>query len=110
MCDADNAVVLINDDAGVENSSYTTGRRGLAGTVIVEKVVGSLAETGADLEQCKAFGDRVNKQTASMGVAFTSCMVPPAGTTTFKIAGDEIEIGVGIHGAPGHGEPQDGGG
>jgi dihydroxyacetone kinase-like protein len=110
MCDADNAVVLINDDVAVENSSYTTGRRGVAGTVIVEKVVGSLAETGADLEQCKAFGDRVNKQTASMGVAFTSCMVPPAGTTTFKIAGDEIEIGVGIHGAPGHGEPQDGGG
>ena len=73
MYDADNAMVLINDDVAVENSSYTTGRRGVAGTVIVEKVVGSLAETGADLEQCKAFGDRVNKQTASMGVAFTSC-------------------------------------
>jgi phosphoenolpyruvate---glycerone phosphotransferase subunit DhaK len=101
MCDADNATVLINDDVAVENSSYTTGRRGVAGTVIVEKVVGSLAETGADLEQCKAFGDRVNKQTASMGVAFTSCTVPAAGTTTFKIGNDEIEIGVGIHGEPG---------
>jgi dihydroxyacetone kinase-like protein len=101
MYDADNAVVLINDDVAVENSSYTTGRRGVAGTVIIEKVVGSLAETGADLEQCKAFGDRVNKQTASMGVAFTSCTVPAAGTTTFKIGDDEIEIGVGIHGEPG---------
>jgi dihydroxyacetone kinase-like protein len=101
MLDADNAVVLINDDVAVENSSHTTGRRGVAGTVIVEKVVGSLADTGADLEQCKAFGDRVNKQTASMGVAFTSCTVPAAGTTTFKIGDDEIEIGVGIHGEPG---------
>jgi phosphoenolpyruvate---glycerone phosphotransferase subunit DhaK len=101
MYDGDNAVVLINDDVAVENSSYTTGRRGVAGTVIVEKVVGSLAETGADLERCKAFGDRVNKQTASMGVAFTSCTVPAAGTTTFKIGDDEIEVGVGIHGEPG---------
>jgi len=101
MSELENASVLINDDVAVENSSYTTGRRGVAGTVIVEKVVGSLAETGADLEQCKVFGDRVNKQTASMGVALTSCTVPAAGTTTFKIGEDEIEVGVGIHGEPG---------
>ena len=101
MCDVDNASVLINDDVAVENSSHTTGRRGVAGTVIVEKVVGSLAETGADLAQCKILGDRVNKRTASMGVAFTSCIVPAAGTTTFKIGDDEIEVGVGIHGEPG---------
>ena len=101
MSELENASVLINDDVAVENSSYTTGRRGVAGTVIVEKVVGSLAESGADLEQCKVFGDRVNKQTASMGVAFTSCTVPAAGTTTFKIGEDEIEVGVGIHGEPG---------
>lgn len=101
MSELSNATVLINDDVAVENSSYTTGRRGVAGTVIVEKVVGSLAETGADLEQCKALGDRVNKQTASMGVALTSCTVPASGTTTFQIGEDEIEIGVGIHGEPG---------
>ncbi|MFC6335314.1 dihydroxyacetone kinase subunit DhaK [Pseudomonas sp. CCM 7891] len=95
------ATVLINDDVAVENSRYTTGRRGLAGTVIVQKLVGSLAETGADLEHCKAFGDRVNKNTASMGVALTSCIVPEAGTTTFEIGDDEVEIGVGIHGEPG---------
>jgi len=96
-----NAIVLINDDVAVEDSSYTTGRRGVAGTVIVEKLVGSMAESGASLEQCKAFGDRINKRTASMGVAFTSCVVPAAGTRTFKIGDDEIEVGVGIHGEPG---------
>src|SRR6202140_1204813 len=101
MCDTAHAMVLVNDDVAGENSSHTTGRRGVAGTVIVEKVVGSLAETGADREQWKAFGYLVNKQTASMGVAFTSCTVPAAGTTTFKIGDDEIEIGVGIHGEPG---------
>jgi len=97
----DNDIVLINDDVAVEDSSYTTGRRGVAGTVIVEKLVGSMAESGASLEQCKAFGDRINKRTASMGVAFTSCVVPAAGTRTFKIGDDEIEVGVGIHGEPG---------
>jgi dihydroxyacetone kinase-like protein len=101
MSELPNAMVLINDDVAVENSSYTTGRRGVAGAVIVEKMVGSLAETGADLEQCKAFGDRINKHTASMGVAFSSCTVPAAGTLTFKIGEDEIEVGVGIHGEPG---------
>src|SRR6185437_14910926 len=73
MCDVHNATVLVNDDVAVENSSHTTGRRGVAGTVIVEKVVGSFAESGADLDQCKAFGDRIGERTASMGVAFTSC-------------------------------------
>jgi dihydroxyacetone kinase-like protein len=101
MSELPNATVLINDDVAVENSSYTTGRRGVAGAVIVEKLVGSLAESGADLEQCKAFGDRINKHTASMGVAFSSCTVPAAGTLTFKIGDDEIEVGVGIHGEPG---------
>ncbi len=101
MSELPNAMVLINDDVAVENSSYTTGRRGVAGAVIVEKLVGSLAESGADLEQCKAFGDRINKHTASMGVAFSSCTVPAAGTLTFKIGEDEIEVGVGIHGEPG---------
>lgn len=101
MLEIPSATVLINDDVAVEDSSYTTGRRGVAGTVIVEKVVGSLAETGADLDHCKTLGDRVNKNTASMGVALTSCIVPAAGTTTFQIGDDEVEIGVGIHGEPG---------
>src|SRR5258708_6606826 len=101
MSEVQNAIVLINDDVAVEDSSYTTGRRGVAGTVIVEKLVGSMAESGANLEQCKAFGDRINKRMASMGVAFTSCTVPAAGTPTFRLDDDEIEVGVGIHGEPG---------
>ena len=94
-------MVLVNDDVAVENSSHTTGRRGVAGTVIVEKVVGSLAENGANLEQCKALANRVIGRTASMGVAFTSCIVPAAGTVTFRVGDDEMEVGVGIHGEPG---------
>lgn len=101
MLPFENATVLTNDDAAVINSSYTTGRRGVAGTVLVEKVVGSLAETGADLAVCKALGDKVNQHCSSMGVALTSCTVPAAGRPTFEISDAEIEMGVGIHGEPG---------
>lgn len=101
MLSCEHATVLTSDDVAVENSTYTTGRRGVAGTVIVEKVVGSLAETGADLSACKSLGDRVNQRTASMGVALTSCTVPAAGRPTFDINDDELEMGVGIHGEPG---------
>lgn len=101
MLDIENATVLVNDDVAVENSTHTTGRRGVAGTVIVEKMVGAAAEQGASLAECKATGDRVNKATASMGVAFTSCTVPAAGRATFEIGDDEMEVGVGIHGEPG---------
>ncbi len=101
MFGGDNATVVTNDDVAVEDSSFTTGRRGVAGTVIVEKVVGAAAEDGADLETCRALGERVNKATGSMGVALTSCTVPAAGTPTFAIGEDEIEMGVGIHGEPG---------
>ncbi len=101
MLDFEHATVLTSDDVAVENSTYTTGRRGVAGTVIVEKTVGSLAETGADLTACKALGDKVNSRTASMGVALTSCTVPAAGRPTFDIGDNELEMGVGIHGEPG---------
>jgi dihydroxyacetone kinase-like protein len=101
ICEAENAMVLVNDDVAVENSSHTTGRRGVAGTVIVEKVVGGLAETGGDLAQCRALGERVVTRIASMGVALTSCIVPAAGTATFRVGDDEMEVGVGIHGEPG---------
>ncbi|MCB5206563.1 dihydroxyacetone kinase subunit DhaK [Methylovorus mays] len=101
MLSCESATVLTSDDVAVENSTYTTGRRGVAGTVIVEKVVGSLAETGADLATCKALGDRVNRRTASMGVALTSCTVPAAGKPTFQLGEQELEMGVGIHGEPG---------
>lgn len=101
MLDRENATVIVNDDVAVENSTYTTGRRGVAGTLIVEKIVGAAAERGDGLAALKALGDSVNKATASMGVALTSCTVPAAGKPTFQIGIDEMELGVGIHGEPG---------
>ncbi|TIS60411.1 MAG: dihydroxyacetone kinase subunit DhaK [Mesorhizobium sp.] len=93
--------VVTNDDVAVENSSYTTGRRGVAGTLVVEKIVGAAAEQGMALKQLKALGERANGATRSMGVALTSCTVPAAGKPTFDIGDGEMEFGVGIHGEPG---------
>ena len=101
MLPGEHATVLTNDDVAVEDSTYTTGRRGVAGTVVVEKIVGAAAEGGADLAACRALGERVNRATGSMGVALTSCTVPAAGKPTFEIGPDEMEMGVGIHGEPG---------
>ena len=101
MLPFESATVLTSDDCAVVNSTYTSGRRGVAGTVIVEKCVGSLAESGATLQACKALGDKVNNRTASIGVALTSCTVPAAGRPTFDIGDTELEMGVGIHGEPG---------
>jgi len=101
MLSDEHATVLTNDDVAVEDSTYTTGRRGVAGTVVVEKIVGAAAEAGADLAACRALGERVNRATGSMGVALTSCTVPAAGRPTFEIGPDEMEMGVGIHGEPG---------
>lgn len=101
MLPFESASVITSDDCAVINSTYTNGRRGVAGTVIVEKCVGSLAETGANLLACKTLGDKVNSRTASIGVALTSCTVPAAGRPTFDIEDSELEMGVGIHGEPG---------
>mgnify|MGYP003329121564 CR=1 FL=1 len=80
MAECEVATVLTDDDVAVETSTYSTGRRGVAGTMIVEKIVGAAAETGRDLAALKTLGDRVNQQTRSMGVALTSCTVPAAGS------------------------------
>ena len=101
MLAGEHATVLLNDDVAVEDFTYTTGRRGVAGTVIVEKIVGAAAEAGAGLAACRTLGERVNRVTGSMGVALTSCTVPAAGKPTFEIGPDEMEMGVGIHGEPG---------
>ncbi len=101
MLDIENAIAMVDDDVAVINSTHTTGRRGVAGTVIVEKITGAAAEEGYDLYACKALAEKVNKHCASMGVALTSCTVPAAGRPTFNIGDDEIEMGVGIHGEPG---------
>ena len=101
MLELDNAMVVVNDDVALEDSPHTNGRRGVAGTLIVEKILGAAAERGYTLEQLKELGDSVNKNTASMGVALTSCTVPAAGKPTFHISESDMEIGVGIHGEPG---------
>jgi dihydroxyacetone kinase-like protein len=95
------ATVLVQDDVAVESSTYSTSRRGVAGTLVVEKIVGAAAEAGADLAACAALGERVARACASMGVALTSCTVPAAGKPTFTLGETEMELGVGIHGEPG---------
>lgn len=92
--------VLVSDDVSLPKD-HSTGRRGVAGTVIVEKMVGAAAEAGASLAQCKALGERVNKATATMGMALTSCTVPALAKPTFDLAHNEMEMGVGIHGERG---------
>ncbi len=95
------ATVVTDDDVSVENSTWTAGRRGVAGTLVVEKIVGASAERGRDLASLAALGERVNARTRSIGVALSSCTVPAAGRPTFNIGEGEMEMGVGIHGEPG---------
>jgi dihydroxyacetone kinase-like protein len=101
MMEMEFASVLVNDDVSIDSVAHAAGRRGVAGTVVVEKIVGAAAERGDDLAACKHLADKVNARTASMGVAFTSCTVPEAGVATFEIGPNEMEVGVGIHGEPG---------
>jgi dihydroxyacetone kinase-like protein len=95
------ARVITNDDVAVNKSTYSAGRRGVAGTLVVEKIVGAAAEQGMDLTGCVKLAEEVNARTKSIGVALTSCTVPAAGTPTFSLPVDEMEMGVGIHGEPG---------
>ncbi|MEO6827289.1 MAG: dihydroxyacetone kinase subunit DhaK [Microbacteriaceae bacterium] len=93
--------VVINDDVAVQDSLYTAGRRGVAGTVLVEKIAGACAEGGAAIDEVVRVAQRVNDRVRSMGVALTAGTVPHAGEPGFVLAEDEIELGVGIHGEPG---------
>jgi len=93
--------VYVNDDIAVKDSTYTVGRRGVAGTVLVHKCAGAAAEMGKELDEVKAVANKVIENVRSFGFAFTSCTVPAAGHPTFEIGDDEMEFGVGIHGEPG---------
>jgi phosphoenolpyruvate---glycerone phosphotransferase subunit DhaK len=95
------ASVLVDDDVAVEDSLYTAGRRGVAGTVCVEKVAGAAAERGDDLDAVAAVARRVVENVRSMGVALNACTVPHVGRPSFDLGDDEIEVGIGIHGEPG---------
>ncbi|OBZ33861.1 dihydroxyacetone kinase subunit DhaK [Megasphaera sp. DISK 18] len=93
--------VVVNDDVAVRDSLYTTGRRGVAGTVFVHKLAGAKAEQGASLADVKGVAEKVVANVRSMGMAIEPCTVPAAGKPGFELADDEMEIGIGIHGEPG---------
>jgi len=93
--------VVTNDDVAVEDSTFTSGRRGIAGTIFVHKICGAAADDGKDLAGVKELAERVNGNVRSMGMALTSCTPPESGEPIFQIADDEMEMGVGIHGEPG---------
>ena len=97
----DVATVITDDDVAVPNSTWSAGRRGVAGTLVVEKIVGAAAEQSMPLAGLQELGREMNARTRSMGIALTSCTVPAAGKPTFELGADEMEVGVGIHGEPG---------
>ena len=102
MEDIQVSTVIVNDDVAVEDSLYTAGRRGVAGTIFVEKIAGAAAERGDSLEEVTRIATKVNDQTRSMGLALGPCTVPHAGKPSFDLGEDEIELGIGIHGEPGY--------
>ncbi len=93
--------VVVNDDVAVENSTYTAGRRGVAGTVFVHKIAGAAAAKGMELEEVKEIAEKVIANVRSMGMSLDACIVPAAGKKGFELGADEVEIGLGIHGEPG---------
>lgn len=102
MDDIDVATVTVNDDVAVEDSLYTAGRRGVAGTVLVEKIAGAAAERGDDLDTVTRIAQHVIDNVRSMGLALGPCTVPHAGRPSFELGDNEIELGIGIHGEPGY--------
>lgn len=104
MAEADGievAQVVVNDDVAVENSTWTSGRRGIAGTVLVHKIAGAKAQTGATLAEVKAVAEKAIANVRSMGMSISPCTVPEAGKPSFELTENEMEIGLGIHGEPG---------
>jgi dihydroxyacetone kinase-like protein len=101
MEDVEVAQVVVDDDVAVEDSLYTSGRRGVCGTLLVHKAVGAKAAAGGSLEEVQAVGERVVENVGTMGVALTSCVTPEKGEPTFDLGEEEIELGIGIHGEPG---------
>ncbi len=93
--------VIVADDVSVENSTYTTGRRGIAGTIFVHKLAGACAESSASLSEVKRVAEKVCANVRSMGMAIEPCIVPEAGRPGFELAENEMEVGIGIHGEPG---------
>ena len=93
--------VIVNDDVAVQDSTWTTGRRGVAGTVLVHKIAGAKAEAGASLAEVKAVAEKVIANVRTMGMSIAPCTVPAAGKPGFELGEDDMEVGIGIHGEPG---------
>lgn len=93
--------VVVKDDVAVPDSTFSTGRRGIAGTVFVHKIAGAMAEQGADLFAVKAIAEKTIQNVRSIGVALTPCTLPEVGHPGFSLQEDEMELGMGIHGEPG---------
>ena len=93
--------IIVNDDVAVEDSTYTTGRRGIAGTVFVHKVLGAMARDGKSLDEMKAMAEKIVKNIKSMGMAIKPCINPISGKESFELSEEDMEIGIGIHGEPG---------
>jgi dihydroxyacetone kinase-like protein len=101
LVDGDVRTIVIDDDVAVKDSTWTAGRRGVGGTVLLEKIVGAAAERGDSLDQVHALAERVVANVRSMGMALTAPTVPHVGEPSFDLAEDEMEVGIGIHGEPG---------
>jgi dihydroxyacetone kinase-like protein len=97
----DVAEVVVDDDVAVEDSLYTSGRRGVCGTILVHKAAGAKAAEGADLDEVQRVAQKVVDNVGTMGMALTSCVTPEKGEPTFDLGEDEMELGIGIHGEPG---------
>ena len=88
--------IIVNDDVAVEDSSFTTGRRGIAGTIFIHKIVGAKANLGGSLEEIKRVAEKAVANVRSMGMAITPCSIPAAGEASFTLSEQEMEIGIGI--------------
>jgi len=100
--DIDVEFVIVDDDIAVEDSTFTAGRRGVAGTVFMHKILGAAADSGASLSEIKELADKVNEQLFSIGLALSPATNPEVGKPGFELEDQEIEFGIGIHGEPGY--------
>ena len=98
----DVASVVVDDDIAVENSLYTQGRRGVAGTILVHKILGAAARSGKSLAEIKDLADKLVLEIKTIGLALSGATVPEVGKPGFVLEDDEFECGVGIHGEPGY--------
>ncbi|MBP9477403.1 MAG: dihydroxyacetone kinase subunit DhaK [Sebaldella sp.] len=93
--------VIVNDDIAMEDSTYTIGRRGVAGTIFIHKITGAVAEEGLSLNEVKRIAEKAIKNTKTLGMSLGPCIVPASGRASFELEEDEVEMGLGIHGEPG---------